>query len=379
MRILRTVCSLTLVVLAAGVAAGASEDQDMYAKGRSAVFEERWDDARKILEELTRRFPASPYADDAYWWTGMALYETGQAERAYAILKELDRRFPDSRWSEDARALRVRCAERALMASSGGKGSRSIGRYPVRTDGGGAEYEAFIEQSTHDASAKVQLLAIDTMLTTRPDKASELLPRLNSGFAPKEAADIVLDRYFGGERVKVSVQDPSRGLDEGNVAVMVRQGDDVVELRLAEAVDIARGGSNRRFDEATRAEILSKILETERSLVRSGDPGTVEAVPIGAGDRTSAIVKVVDGEVHYYRNGGETIQILVLRRSAGFTAENVRIFVETPTGVRQLDLGEARHLAPDGARAGLNEASSRYLKAALAIIELDLAREPAGR
>src|SRR5262249_7978288 len=71
------------------------------------------------------------------------------------------------------------------------------------------------------------------------------------------------------------------------------------------------------------------------------------------------------------------VRILVLRRQAGFNEDNIRIFVETRTGQREIKLNEARSYSPggtEGQTAGLSDASVRYLKAALAIIEIDLNR-----
>ncbi len=344
----------------------AAEDEDLYGRARTAVFEERWEDARRLLSELIHDHPASPYADDAFFWIGMASYELGEADQAYEKLKEMDRRFPESPWSDDARALMVRCAEHVLKSSAGS------------TSGGSrAEYESFIEQSTRDSSVKVQLLAFDTMLTTQPAKAPELLPRLNTRTESQEATNMILDRFFEGGTVKVTVENPSLGLEEGNVGVMVRREDEVVYLTLPEAVEQAsRTRPGGRFDEKTRAEIRQKLLQAERSLVRDADRVLGKAAAGGETMRTSAIYRVADGEIHYYRNPEqrETIRILVLRRSAGFNDENIRIFVETSSGVGQLGLDGARNASQ---LDSLSTATTRYLKATLAIIKLDLTRTTA--
>ena len=57
--------------------------------------------------------------------------------------------------------------------------------------------------------------------------------------------------------------------------------------------------------------------------------------------------------------------------------DNIRIFVESRSGVREVGLKEARSLSSGGASgssSGLTDTSVRYLKAALAIIEIDLNR-----
>jgi hypothetical protein len=361
---------LAVTLAAVPLPARAGPDQELYARGRDAVFAERWPEARQALDELIRRYPDSSHADDAHYWLGMALYEMSEPDRAYLTLKQMQGRFPESPWNDDARALMVRCAEAALLARPASRSAEG-GDRPRRD-----EYEAFLDRSTKDSSSKVQLLAIDTVLGARPGKAAELLPRLSSGQASPQAAGMVLDRFFGGERVKVTMEHPSQGFTEGNVAVMVRRGDSVSHLGLSEALELVRPGSRRdsRFDAATVSQIRDKLIRAEKGLMETGGPGSIESAP---DDRSmSAIVKVVDGEVHYYRNGEETTRIVVLRRQAGFHAGNVRVFLENPGGIRELPLETARGLNPGGA-LDVSEATVRYLKAALAIIEIDLTRSDA--
>ena len=372
--------ALTALAFLAGPWVLAGMDEDLYNTGRNAVFEERWGDARGIFEDLTRRYPDSSFADDAQYWLGMALYEQGDPEKAYGVLKDLSIRFAASPWSDDARVLMVRCAESALKkaATRAQKSSSPGSRLPAQRTS--SEYQAFIERSTRDSNAKVQLLAIDTMLLSNPGRAPELLPRLNDGKTSREATGLVLDRFFGGEKVKVTLENPALGLRDGNVAIMIRENDQVSYLSLTEATELMSPPAGRvqggRFSAAIISEIREKVLQAERNLVREGDAGTVQTLP-GLGSKSmSAIVKVVDGEIHYYKSGDETVRILVLKREAGFSEDNIRIFVETGSKVEELGLATARKLSQGAAEktGGLSDATVRYLKAALAIIEIDLGR-----
>src|SRR5262249_33695767 len=155
-------------------------------------------------------------------------------------------------------------------------------------------------------------------------------------------------------------------------AVMVREGDQVTYLSLTEATDLIRSmpvaPQGGHFDAAILSEMRDKLLQAQRNLVREGDPGTVQTLPGIGGEDMAAIVKVVDGEIHYYRNGDETVRILVLKRQAGFNQDNIRIFVETRAGLREVGLGEARALGSSGSpeqTGGMSDATVRYLKAAL--------------
>src|SRR5262249_36130442 len=140
-----------------------------------------------------------------------------------------------------------------------------------------------------------------------------------------------------------TMERPSQGFTEGNVAVMVRSGNQVSYLALDEALEIARGGRHdSRFNAETVRQIREKLIQGEKGLVESGGPGSMSSS--SEGGSMSAIVKVVDGEVHYYRNGDETSRIVVLSRQAGFQPENVRVFIENPSGIREVPLEEARRL-----------------------------------
>jgi hypothetical protein len=368
-----TCVALAVMLIWSGAAlqATASEEQDLYNRARNAVFDERWPEARKIFEDLTRRYPDSAWADDAHYWLGMTLYELGEPEGAYGVLKQMSSRYPDSPWNDDARALMVRCAESALLEAPGRVPAGPGGLHErVR-----AEYESFLDRATRDTNSKVQLLAIDSVLGSNPGKAPELLPRLSAGRTSPEAAGIVLDRFFAGDHVKVTLENPELGLREGNVAIMVRKGDGISYLTLAQATDLARSADSPagRFDRAVVSEIRDKLVQAERNLVRQGDPGTVETAPSFGTKSRSAIVRVVDGEVHYYNSGNETIRIVVLRREAGFSDENVKVFVQSGANLREVRTGDVKRMTAAGPVA-LSDASLRYLKAALAIIEIDLAR-----
>jgi len=365
------------LLLATPVAAG--EERDLYNRGLDAAFSEKWADARDVFRDFIRQHPDSVYSDDAHYWLGMALYELEDPGRAYETLKEMTAAYPDSPWSDDGRLLMVKCAMAALKQAAGNgpqRGSASLRTAPAPTPAMLAEYRDFIDMSTDDSSSKVQLFAIDSVLGTNPEKAPELLPKLSSGGSSPEATEMVLDRFFSGQDVMVTVGNPTLGWTDGNIHVMVRRGGQVDYLGLSEAIRLVDSGPSARFDEPMLKDIRAKLLDVERGLVREGEPASLELPSSGDGKSMSTIVKVIDGEVHYYRNPSETTRVVVLNRHAGFKADNIRVFVETRSGTREIPLAEARRMVEGTASAqGLSDATVRYLKAALAIIEIDLSRE----
>lgn len=372
-----------LLAGAAGVAPlWAAADQDEYNRGRNAVFEERWNDVREIFDDFEARFPGSAHSDDAQYWLGMALHELGLHERGYEVLKRLAVKHAESPWIDDARVLMVRCAEAIIKSESGKPGFRrgdgidpATPAPPSSAQKRIAEYEDFIDESTRDTSSKVQLTAIDSALESKPAMARELLMRLNAADGSPETIDMILDRFFGDGTAKVTMSDPLLGLTDENVAVMVRDGDTVHYLSLSDAAGVALGTNpaGPSFPAATIKEIRTAILAAERNHVRDTEKSlSTSAVDPDAPGAT--IVKVMDGELHHYRSGAETTRILVLSRDAGFRADNIRIYVEGKNGINDVPLADARSFTSRHNPLGLSSGTINYLKAALAIIEIDLTR-----
>jgi hypothetical protein len=341
-------------------------DQEIYSRGRSLVFEESWSEARQVFQTLARRHPRSDYLDDALYWTAFALYEEGKPDRAYDTLQDLLDRYPSSPWEVDARTLMVRSAEAVLKQIPSRGGSRAT------LADASKPYRRFLDESTRDSNAQVSLLAIDTLLNREPQMAPDLLRRVTPS-SGKEGAVVLLDRFFGSERVKVTFENRAAGLAEGNVMVLVRSGDTSDQLTLGEALDAVAGRGGRRFSQVILREMRERILEAERSLVTQGP--TVEARHGSPGRRrSSTIVRVVDGEVHYYDNRAETLRIVVLRRAAGFNQQNVHVFVDDKGGSREMALEDLVAADHGPTTRGLSADALLFLTQSLGVIRLDLER-----
>ena len=372
---LRAIVAAGVIVWAAALPAYASvliaepagPDQETYNDGRSLIFEEQWSKARAVFDTLLRRYPNSSFVDDALYWTAFSLYQEEKPADAYQTLRSLITRYSESPWNDDARALMVRCAEGALKQEAGLTADRS-----ARGESA-SEYRRFIEESTWDRSAQVKLVAIDTLLSQEPQKAADLLDRFGRGSAGQEGAVVVLDRFFGKDRVKVTFDEATAGFAEGNVHVLVREGDQAVRLTLSESLEAVRGRGTRPFTDAVRAEMSERILDAERSLVTQGEVKAEKERRTARG-RTATIVRVVDGETHYYNNGAETIRIIVLRRTAGFTPENVQVYVEGSGGIRQIPLTDLTSAFPETTVHGISADALHYLTQSLGVIQLDLNR-----
>jgi hypothetical protein len=338
------------------IAEPSGPDQELYNKGRSFVFEESWPEARKVFETLGRRYPRSPYLDDALYWTAFALFHEGRSAQAYNRLQTLTASYPDTPWSVDARALMVRCAEGALRSQASGSGARS-------------KYRQFLYESTRDTNDRVSLLALGTLLNEDPGNAPQLITQVGSNTGG--GAVVLLDRFFGREKVKVSFEDKSAGLAEGNVTIMVRGEDRGFSLTLPEALDAVEGRGPAQFNQAVRNEMRKRIVEAQRGLVKQGP---IKQSPPNTGDysRKATVVQVVDGEVHYYENGAEAVKIVVLKRAAGFSPANVMIFVERGNNIRKVELDHMTSTPLGPSSRGMSADAREFLIQSLRVIELDL-------
>src|SRR5262249_36145065 len=113
-----------------------------------------------------------------------------------------------------------------------------------------------------------------------------------------------------------------------------------------------------------------RILEAERSIVTQGPAR--DADTIAPGRRSATIVRVVDGEVHYYSNGAETVRIVVLRRSAGFNPDNVQVYVDAAGGMKHVQIADVRGAERGPTPKGLSSDAVHYLRQSLGLIQLHL-------
>ncbi len=73
----------------------------LYREGYSAVLAEAWEQARRAFAELEQRFPESPFADDAAYWTAFS-WKSSDREKAATLYRKLLRTYPASPYVSDA-------------------------------------------------------------------------------------------------------------------------------------------------------------------------------------------------------------------------------------------------------------------------------------
>ncbi|MDX1571318.1 MAG: HEAT repeat domain-containing protein [Xanthomonadales bacterium] len=95
-------------VLAATIALamGASAQETAYEEGQAAIRAQQWEQAARAFERAEREGEQSQRAA-ALYWQAYARHKERKIREAERLVRQLERRYPDSPWVDDARALTV--------------------------------------------------------------------------------------------------------------------------------------------------------------------------------------------------------------------------------------------------------------------------------
>jgi tetratricopeptide (TPR) repeat protein len=164
-----------------GVAAQERAKQ-AYERGVKALDERQWEKAIQFFEEVPK---AASRADGALYWKAYAAEKLARHAEALAALAELPKAFPASRWINDAKALEIEV--------------RQASGQPVAPESA--------------ADEELKLLAINSLLTSDPERALPLLEKVLQSSNPpklKERALFVLSQS-GSPRAREILASIARG------------------------------------------------------------------------------------------------------------------------------------------------------------------------
>ena len=173
---------LALAIPAAPQEAAQKQAERAYERGVKALDERQWERAMEAFAQVDR---AAARADGALYWKAYAAAKLARGAEALAVLAELPKAFPASRWLNDAKAL-----ELEVRQASG---------QPVAPESA--------------ADEELKLLAINSLMTSDPERALPLLEKVLQGRNPpklKERALFVLSQS-GSPRAREIVANIARG------------------------------------------------------------------------------------------------------------------------------------------------------------------------
>lgn len=101
-----------------GVALQSDGSHRLYLEAKKCSFNQQWDTAAQLYEQLVDEYPQSHYREEAQFWVGYCLEKAGKYRDAFLVFNLLERKFPNSMWLDDAIQHKIVLAEK-LAAQRG--------------------------------------------------------------------------------------------------------------------------------------------------------------------------------------------------------------------------------------------------------------------
>lgn len=84
----------------------------LYLEAKKRSFNQQWQQAAQLFEQLVKDYPESHYRAEAQFWVGYCLEKDGKYKKAYDALAALEKKFPNSVWLDDAELHKIYLAEK---------------------------------------------------------------------------------------------------------------------------------------------------------------------------------------------------------------------------------------------------------------------------
>ena len=107
-------CGMLFLFIFATIAGALQTDSShrLYLEAKKRSFNQDWDVAAQLYEQLVKEYPESHYREEAQFWVGYCLEKAGDAHSAYLAFNALEQKFPTSTWLDDAVQHKIGLAEK---------------------------------------------------------------------------------------------------------------------------------------------------------------------------------------------------------------------------------------------------------------------------
>ena len=226
------ICQLVLTLIGGRtVLAATAGDDDLYDQARRALNEDRFREAERMYERVSRESDDKARVAESLYWRAFALYRLGAAQdlvKAQQELDQLHQRFPDADNMPDADRLakrvertlakmgRVREAERDVQ--------RKIEREQRRRQHG--SHTTITVDREAEQRAETKMMALQVLLEKDPERAMPILRRIIDDDDPENAemrehALMILTHAAPDEAEDVLVDVVATGRDPELVAMAI--------------------------------------------------------------------------------------------------------------------------------------------------------------
>jgi len=178
------------------------EEQEVFLKAKQFVYERKWSEAVKALEQYLPGSKEQSLTAEARYWLAYSLNKNADdadesdleielKQKAFKVLSELIQRYPDNRWVKDSRFLSVEIAEDLVEL-------------------GLSSYKKYLTNASHDdQNTELKLVALDALLQMNRDKAFPILERIirsNEDYRMRVKALFVLSQSDHPRRVPLLLE-----------------------------------------------------------------------------------------------------------------------------------------------------------------------------
>ena len=154
---------LFMILLSGGLSTQVLSQEEIpkdYEEAKDLVSQEEWHQAARKFGELMRKYPDSAFTDKVYFWRAYSLQRMeGRKEEAFKVYQDLTARFPSSKWADDAKSQMTVLA-RALYQE--GKGA----------------YKVYLNTRSEDTDEAIKLEAISALSQMGNGEAFSMLERI---------------------------------------------------------------------------------------------------------------------------------------------------------------------------------------------------------
>jgi tetratricopeptide (TPR) repeat protein len=181
------------VLMAIGLLVQAATSNQSYEEGRRALDR---GDYRAAVAAFERAGEDGSIADAALYWQAYAFSKIPDAENALARIQELERRFPQSPWRDDAQALGVELRGAARSLSSSDEELKLMALNGLLQADEEAAIPILEELLAQPGSSRLKERALFVLAQSDSSKASEILGRIARGEQEPELQRQAI-RYLG--------------------------------------------------------------------------------------------------------------------------------------------------------------------------------------
>jgi TonB family protein len=159
----------------------------LHQQGKKAIYENDWDQAIQLFQQLETQFPGSTLRVEALYWLAYSLEKQDKELEALDLLNRLIKTYKNNEWIDDAKILRIRISAELIAQ-------------------GAPQYRQYIMdavQTQNNEQIDVKMVALDTLIRLDRQQALSIMEQLYKKSKNPEIKEniIFILRRFGENKM----------------------------------------------------------------------------------------------------------------------------------------------------------------------------------